>query len=184
MWIIDEELLQRSTWKELFQKIDSLEGKTIGELNLFDLVFFNSMDNSFVGNGVYVIKENEEIIYIGKASSRPFIERFGGHLDLRTIGGFNNLLKKIVEKKLGKEKNDQTIAEAGRWLMKCKVILVCMEGRTDNSLQFEVLENVLIDKYRYKQLLNKKFKLKYKYDEDRIIRDLVYSNIGEEASIT
>lgn len=184
MWIIKEEFLSQNTWNELFQKINSMEGKTIGELNLFDLIFFNSVDNSFVGNGIYVIKENEDIIYIGKASSRPFIERFGGHLDLRVIGGFNNLLKKIVKNKLGKEENDQTIAEAGRWLMKCKVILVCMEGRRNNSLQFQILENVLIDKYRDKPLLNRKYKLKYKFNEDRIVRELVYSNVGEEASIT
>jgi len=185
MWIIKEEFLKQNTWNELFQEITLMTGKTIGELNLFDLVFFNSEDNSFVGNGIYIIKENDEIIYIGKASSRPFIERFGGHLDLRYIGGFNNLLKKIAERKFELEKSDETIAEAGRWLMRCKVILVCMEGKTNNSSQFEILENILIDKYRKKPLLNKKYKLKYHYEGASKIRDLVYSKLGGAvASIT
>jgi len=184
MWIINEEFLHQKTWKQLFQNITSLKGKVIGELKLFDLVFFNSEEDSFVGNGIYIIKEGEEIIYIGKASSRPFIERIGGHLDLRVIGGFNNLLKKIVKIKLKKKESNQSIAEAGRWLMQCNIILICMEGKKDNSKQFDVLENVLIDKFCDEELLNKKYKLKYPYNENRNIKDLVYSGVEDEASIT
>ncbi|MBY0014087.1 hypothetical protein [Paenibacillus typhae] len=184
MWIINEDILLIKTWNELFKLIETTEGKVIGDLKLFDLVYFTDLDNGFVGNGIYIIKDENSIRYIGKASSRPFVERLGGHLDLREIGGFNNLLKSIVKKDLKKEECDESIAEAGRILMNYKLILICMEGKKGNSYQFEILENILIDKYRNENLLNKKYRLKKTYHEDGKIEDSIYRRVEEVASIT
>ncbi|OMF17457.1 hypothetical protein BK131_05700 [Paenibacillus amylolyticus] len=184
MWIFNEDFLQNKTWNELFNLIESTEGKVIGDLKLFELVYFTDLDNGFVGNGIYIVKDEKSIRYIGKASSRPFIERLGGHLDLRKIGGFNNLLKNIVKKDFKKEESDQSIAEAGRVLMNYKLILICMEGKKDNSYQFETLENILIDKYRDENLLNRKYRLKKTYNKNGKIADTIYRRVEEVASIT
>lgn len=48
MWVIDEEVLLNQTWNELFSLIGSSEGKVIGELKLFDLVYLTEINNKFV----------------------------------------------------------------------------------------------------------------------------------------
>jgi hypothetical protein len=79
---------------EVVDDVISTPGVIIREMKFYDLVFEIGTDG-FVGNGVYALKDSDKVVYVGKASSRPFIERWGGHLDLREEGGFNNLLKTI-----------------------------------------------------------------------------------------
>jgi|GEM_PF-5942880 len=74
--------------KDIAKRIDLVEGIPVGELNF-------SMEE-LLYNGVYVLKENNKVAYVGKASSRIFLERFAGHFDTRNNGGFNNLLKGIA----------------------------------------------------------------------------------------
>jgi len=76
----------------LLDDIQSLEGKKFNQLLLKDFVLKEPIDCN-LSHGVYVFKEKTEIMYVGKASSRPFIERVPAHLDTRGYGWMNTMLK-------------------------------------------------------------------------------------------
>ena len=69
-------------------------GKKMKEILLSDFIL-NEPDGFELNHGVYIFKEGSNIKYIGKASSKPFIERIPAHLDTRARGWFNNMLKLI-----------------------------------------------------------------------------------------
>ncbi|MGQ7890645.1 hypothetical protein [Paenibacillus sp. WC2504] len=79
--VIYFEQIKNSTLADLIKIINNTTFSTVDELKLMDLVLFEDKD-TFVGNGVYIFKNRtKEVVYIGKASSRPFFERLGGHFD-------------------------------------------------------------------------------------------------------
>ena len=48
------------------------------------------------GNGVYAFLHGNNILYIGKCSSRSFCERFAGHISKKPQSYMNNVMKKIA----------------------------------------------------------------------------------------
>ncbi|QIK58825.1 hypothetical protein G7050_02790 [Dysgonomonas sp. HDW5A] len=74
--------------EELHIEILRTDRIKVKELKLVDLLHNN---RSLLG--VYVFfDENNNIVYIGKSSSRAILERLAGHLDPRPLSFFNNLL--------------------------------------------------------------------------------------------
>lgn len=49
--------------------------------------------------GLYAFFDGDDWAYIGKASSRAFIERVPSHLDVRPEGWFGTLLKKLAHRR-------------------------------------------------------------------------------------
>jgi hypothetical protein len=77
---------------KLLDDIQSLEGKKLNQLLLKDFVLKEPIDCN-LHHGVYIFKKDDEVVYVGKASSRPFIERIPAHLDTRGYGWMNTMLK-------------------------------------------------------------------------------------------
>ncbi len=80
----------------LLDDIKNTSGKKVNQILLSDFIL-EEIDGYESNHGIYVFKEGTEIIYIGKASSRPFIERIPTHLDIRRNGWMNNMLKYLSE---------------------------------------------------------------------------------------
>lgn len=72
----------------LIQQISALPGVKIRDLKLTDLVLPANQCN-----GIYFfVSPNDSVVYVGKASSRCFVERLGGHFDLRAGNWFSSFL--------------------------------------------------------------------------------------------
>lgn len=80
-------------------------GKSIKELTLKDFLFFpSSGEFQPVTNGVYVFfrkkDDKDTTVYVGKTSSRAFIERIPAHFDARGKLWFNSLFQSYLRKQL------------------------------------------------------------------------------------
>ena len=71
------------------RQITTLPGVKIRDLKLTDLVLPANQCN-----GIYFfVSPNDDVVYVGKASSRSFVERIGGHFDLRARNWFSSFLR-------------------------------------------------------------------------------------------
>ena len=82
-------LSQRNSLPQsLIQQISTLPGVRISDLKLIDLVLPANQCN-----GIYFfVSPDGNVVYVGKASSRSFVERLGGHFDLRAGNWFSSFL--------------------------------------------------------------------------------------------
>jgi hypothetical protein len=83
---------------KLLNEVNITPGKKVKEVLLSDFILTEPKSYE-LNHGVYIFKEDEQIKYIGKASSRPFIERVPAHLDVRVNGWMNTLLKYLCTQK-------------------------------------------------------------------------------------
>lgn len=83
----DADLIKnRPSW---VAKVKALPGVKIRDLKLTDLVLPANQCN-----GIYFfVSPNGNVVYVGKASSRSFVERLGGHFDLRAGNWFSSFLR-------------------------------------------------------------------------------------------
>ena len=86
-------------------KVKALPGVKIRDLKLTDLVLPANQCN-----GIYFfVSPNDSVVYVGKASSRCFVERLGGHFDLRAGNWFSSFLHyhaKVVNGVVGELSNE------------------------------------------------------------------------------
>lgn len=86
-------------------KVSALPGVKIRDLKLTDLVLPANQCN-----GIYFfVSPNDSVVYVGKASSRCFVERLGGHFDLRAGNWFSSFLRayaRIVNGVVGELSNE------------------------------------------------------------------------------
>ena len=76
---------------DLVSKIENIGGASIGELKITDLVL-----PAESCTGIYFfLDENEQVVYVGKISSRSFLDRIAGHLDLRKSAFMNTILQRV-----------------------------------------------------------------------------------------
>lgn len=79
-------------------EINATEGKKVNELLITDLIF-DKNDAIKVNHGVYIFKNKDQIVYVGKTSSRSFVERIPCHFDNRDEAWMNSLLKLLSKNK-------------------------------------------------------------------------------------
>ena len=82
-YIIEFENYEDFTLGDFIEVIRKTEGIPLNELKVKDLTYYN---DEFIegGCGVYIFKEKEDIILVGKAEIVSFTERIAKHFDLRT----------------------------------------------------------------------------------------------------
>ena len=79
----------KSLPQSLIQQMSALPGVRISDLKLIDLVLPANQCN-----GIYFfVSPYDDVVYVGKASSRCFVERLGGHFDLRAGNWFSSFLR-------------------------------------------------------------------------------------------
>ena len=87
---------------DLISEIENIGGVSIGELKITDLVL-----PAESCTGIYFfLDENEQVVYVGKISSRSFLDRIAGHLDLRKSAFMNTILKRANSNAKAKDYGD------------------------------------------------------------------------------
>lgn len=105
MWL---EFYKNKIEEKSLQKLESMMKNNLVplcKLKVQDLIFDS---NKFLepGNGVYIFYDKHGApLYVGKASSRSFIERIPAHFDLRESAWFNSFLKKYKSKYRSNDKD-------------------------------------------------------------------------------
>ncbi len=147
--------------------LNNISGTRIDDLKLVDLIFFVCHCN-----GVYVFCDNDgvlkfppqnvfnnvtaknQVAYVGKASSRSFVERIAGHFAPRQWDYMNTLIKRIAEIVFGSI-TDKTICDsfsiASQLYLKLIVFDNCIDSNVIGSI--DELEEDLIN--YFKPTLNK-----------------------------
>ena len=87
---------------DLVSKIENIGGVSIGELKITDLVL---PAESCTGIYFFLV-ENEQVVYVGKISSRSFLDRIAGHLDLRKSAFMNTILQRANSNAKAKDYSD------------------------------------------------------------------------------
>ena len=112
-------------------------------------------DLLYANNGVYVFLYGDQIIYVGKCSSRSFSERMAAHISESPHGYMNNVMKAIAWSFSKKDKSaflDDTnepertkcFVKAVRVMMKCKIAFISFDVTSSNPKDIGDLENKLI----------------------------------------
>ncbi len=121
-------------WLEFYK--DKIEEKSLGKvismmknvsaplstLKIQDLIF-NANHFLFPGNGVYIFYDKAGVpLYVGKCSSRSFVERIPAHFDLREEAWFNSFLK---EYKNARHSTDTNYKKSAKQIFKdCSMSLL------------------------------------------------------------
>jgi hypothetical protein len=92
-WIINYCDIQCLTIEKFECLLKGASKRRIGSLTIEELCLFDRPIH-----GVYFIFDHNNLIYVGMASSRSFIERIPSHFDRRQKGWFNTLARKVFEK--------------------------------------------------------------------------------------
>lgn len=174
-YFLDFEKYKNKTIGEFIEILKETPGIPLNELKIKDLTYstYGGIQNA---HGVYIFKEKEQIILVGKAETVSFTERIGGHFDLRPNAWFNRLLF-VIARKEGLDKETRKTVDEGTkieyyekaWryaFENCSLILVNME----QFYQIDKLETAL------RKTAEPFNKLKEKGDKTLILKDIVKIN--------
>lgn len=112
----------------------SFPKKRVGSVTLEELCAIDEYPN-----GLYLFFNDEnELWYVGKATSRSFIERIPAHFDQREIAWFNTLPKKVM-----KFCNIQTFREALNKSLSLKLLIIGIQDKNSAMKLETVLRSYL-----------------------------------------
>ncbi len=150
MYYLEIKHLEHLSIAQFEKKIGAARGIRLSTIKLSQLILANGK-LIYPGIGVYVFKIGEEIVYVGKVSSRSFIERIPSHFDLRQKAWMNSFLKYYAIQKLSLRVNNRNLGKAAK---KCfddrvRLILIGFGSRSKKSISnFEShLRKILQPKY-------------------------------------
>ena len=108
---------------DLVRKIENIGGVSVGELKITDLVL-----PAESCTGIYFfLDENEQVVYVGKISSRSFLDRIAGHLDLRKSAFMNTILQRANSNAEAKDYGDVFYNKVVNYKLK----ICAVKGNTD-----------------------------------------------------
>lgn len=120
---------------ELKEEITRREGINVSDLRVQQLI---SPDPN-LNHGIYIFKNDSKEIYVGKCTSRSFVERISAHFDNRDGAWLNTILKKISKS------NNITIQEAYFYFLKYfQLILIPVNTEIFTKPEINTLEKELI----------------------------------------
>ena len=121
---------------ELKEEIKRREGINVGDLRVQQLI----SEDPNLNHGIYVFKSQKGDVYVGKCTSRSFVERISAHFDNRDGAWMNTILKKISKS------NNLTIQEAYFYFLKYfQMILIPVNTEVFTKTEINTLEKELID---------------------------------------
>ena len=115
--------------------------KVVGQIELRELASLRDYPN-----GIYLFYKSggqrDELVYVGKATSRSFIERIPAHFDSREDAWMNSLPKHAMRsEKLG------TYQDALALALSLKVLLLGVQGKSEGGRMEGVLRSFLAPRY-------------------------------------
>ena len=128
-YLIEFEEIERASISEFIDRIKSAKGKKLSDLKVRDLTYHNE-EPILPGEGVYIFREGEEILLVGKVSSMSFTERIPKHFDFRTSAWFNRLLYITCLRHLKLEKNEENYITASKYAFEnLNIVLINFKSR-------------------------------------------------------
>ncbi len=130
---------------DLITLLNNTPGLPCATMKVIDFIY---CDNQPIhsGCGVYVFKQGKDIFYVGKSSSRSFVERIPAHFDLRHGVWFNTILRYVADHRTSTDKKTLPgIQAAGRYALD-HLSVILINFRADdywNTDRIQVLENLL-----------------------------------------
>ena len=122
--------------EELIAAIHQVEGIKVADLRIHQLI----SEDQNLNHGIYIFKNNLKEIYVGKCTSRSFVERISAHFDNRDGAWMNTILKKISKS------NNITIQEAYFYFLKYfQLILIPVNTEIFTKTKINTLEKELIN---------------------------------------
>jgi hypothetical protein len=153
---------------DVFSLINRSKKIKIENIKLIDMIY---MKQSLIGVYIFFNLENQPI-YVGKCSSRSFLERIASHYDLRVTGIMNNFLCALADKPKGRNCKKIKLKELqNAYLKSLKYKLLFIELPLyfrDRILQYE---NLFISKYK-ETLINKEKKFYKNYNESILFKNI------------
>lgn len=124
---------------EVSEKLSKASKKPLQELRLFDLSIFEGKPIISAG-GVYLFFDfNNICLYIGKATSRSFIERIPAHFDPRSYAWFTTFPNRVVKKEL----TSDYPSALNFCAKKCNLLLIKFSSNEDCAEQAILTETYL-----------------------------------------
>lgn len=160
-YLIQYDDIKKLSLGGLLNFLKQKKGLPLREVSIDRLTSFNE-EYIFPGTGVYIFRDKEKLVYVGKASSMSFIERVPKHFDPRTYAWMNRLLE-LVSKKVLNEVSQKDYKQAlGYVLENYNLLLIHINDENKSKI------NILEDKLRgTKEPLNR-FKTKHSNLDDKI----------------
>lgn len=139
----DFEDLSKKRLRVIKQQILNSNKIKINDLTLRHLIYFQNNPILF-GNGVYLFFNNQKCIYVGKCSSRTFIQRIPAHLEMRDIPKDPNKKEIRLDSclQLLKYKKGLNHKDAINCLLKCEIFLINFTNINDLNNYCYKLEKI------------------------------------------
>lgn len=144
-YLLQLEDIKSKKFGEVVQLIKKMPGIQLASMTHADYLFYNGHP-IFPGNGVYVFKIDNQVVYVGKTASRSFIERIPAHFDFRELAWMNSLLKNYCKQNDYTPNNDELIDAARHCLEHTSVIMINFNTPHLKEIKkkISVLENLLL----------------------------------------
>ena len=153
---------------DVFSLIKKSKKIKIENIKLIDMIYMNQ---SLIGVYIFFDSENQPI-YVGKCSSRSFLERIASHFDLRESGFMNNFLSTLIEKnrrKSAKKITQKNLQVAFMRALECKILFI--EFPIEYKSIISKFENILIRKF-CNTVLNKKVHKNNQVDNNIVLKKI------------
>ncbi len=188
-YLLNYDKIKDSKISEIKEVIDKIEGLLFSKCTISNFVFYNN-NPILTGNGVYIFFKNEDnknrkYLYVGKCSSRSFVERTPSHFDIRNTGWFNSYLRNLVNENRDKkilvrefnnpesncmkrEYNTSLQRNARIALDSHRLILINFVNENHNNQKISRLEDIFnivlepLNKYKTKRIDNQEIRI-WKY---------------------
>ena len=146
---------------EFLVLVEENEKIRLADLKVKDLIYCDGC-SIFPGNGIYFFYHKDQCMYVGKCSSRSFVERIPSHFDLRNEAWMNTLLKKVSKFfNIGLEK------AAKKVFFEHSLILINFEGKNNKEI---INKTESLFRKILKPKLNS-YKRDYEFELERRIKD-------------
>jgi hypothetical protein len=131
----------------LKKSIDEAKGIKVSELCIHQLI----SEDPNLNHGIYVFKNQSDETYVGRCTSRSYVERIAAHFDNRDNAWMNTILKKV-----SKSKNITIQESYSYFLNSFELVLIPFNTNLIEKTRINALEKELINCIG---TLNKKNKL-------------------------
>lgn len=144
-------------FEQFLADIDKLPGKLVCTISVLDLFSLNNAQNGF-GHGVYLFFRDSQVRYVGKNSSRTFLERIPAHFDIRADSWFNTLVRaeSEVRRRSHNDKNKFFGAICTQILSTYKLKFIMFPSQTQKKSDTKLIHGLesLLRSYFESPLLN------------------------------
>lgn len=167
------------------KKLGAIKGIPIASLTLRNLYQLNAKLTGH-GHGVYLFYRKNTVRYIGKNSSRTYLERIPAHFDVRIKSWFNSYIRAAIRDENLQRPYDSVASEKRRTFARKAeqiferdiikfVVFPAKNEKKSDEISISALENLL--RRRFQEATNKLSKRKTDADFTPTVKNMVKTEI-------